>query len=336
MRLRPRAVKPGYAFAWTAQMRRLVSLATPFVLVAEHKANETADDARLRGTWMRMHRAMLVSYCRGLILIEPRIEARASTRESLRAMTEGSGVRTVVASSIRVAGELAPVLLKHTASESRGRGRGAHAGVLKQRNDQGAPCLARARMGALLCRPESALWGLASVPCYAGASQRRFAEDAHADLPRSVSTVDRRARGVLAEEARRIRWNAVLAGPRCGASRRSRGGSSAARPICAITRWTGIWPSRAQQDALVYVSTETGIERRYTYAELHAEVNRMAAVMRSLHVKKGDRVLIYLPMIPEALFAMLAYARIGRSIRSCSAASRRRSSRRGSTTPSPR
>ena len=45
---------------------------------------------------------------------------------------------------------------------------------------------------------------------------------------------------------------------------------------------------RAQQDALVYVSTETGIERRYTYAELHAEVNRMAAVMRSLDVKKGD------------------------------------------------
>ncbi|KMZ11169.1 Propionate-CoA ligase, partial [Candidatus Burkholderia humilis] len=60
----------------------------------------------------------------------------------------------------------------------------------------------------------------------------------------------------------------------------------------------------------MYVSTETGIERRYTYAELHAEVNRMAAVMRSLHVKKGDRVLIYLPMIPEALFAMLACARI--------------------------
>jgi propionyl-CoA synthetase len=68
---------------------------------------------------------------------------------------------------------------------------------------------------------------------------------------------------------------------------------------------------RAQQNALVYVSTETGIERRYTYAELHAEVNRMAAVMRSLGVKQGERVLIYLPMIPEALFAMLACARLG-------------------------
>ncbi len=69
--------------------------------------------------------------------------------------------------------------------------------------------------------------------------------------------------------------------------------------------------TRAQQNALVYVSTETGIERRYTYADLHAEVNRMAAVMRSLGVKRGERVLIYLPMIPEAVFAMLACARLG-------------------------
>ncbi|MEX3982604.1 propionate--CoA ligase [Paraburkholderia sp. EG287A] len=69
--------------------------------------------------------------------------------------------------------------------------------------------------------------------------------------------------------------------------------------------------SRAQQNALVYVSTETGIERRYTYADLHAEVNRMAAVMRSLGVARGERVLIYLPMIPEAVFAMLACARLG-------------------------
>ncbi|MBB3261236.1 propionyl-CoA synthetase [Paraburkholderia bannensis] len=69
--------------------------------------------------------------------------------------------------------------------------------------------------------------------------------------------------------------------------------------------------ARAQQNALVYVSTETGIERRYTYADLHAEVNRMAAVMGSLGVKRGERVLIYLPMIPEAVFAMLACARLG-------------------------
>ncbi|SAK63295.1 hypothetical protein AWB79_02987 [Caballeronia hypogeia] len=113
VRLRSRAVRPGYAFAWSAQMRRLVALATPFVLVAEHDENETADDARLRAAWMRAHRATLAAFCRGLIVIEPRIEARAGTRETLRAMTEGSGVRTVVVSSMRVAGELAPVLLKH-------------------------------------------------------------------------------------------------------------------------------------------------------------------------------------------------------------------------------
>ena len=80
--------------------------------------------------------------------------------------------------------------------------------------------------------------------------------------------------------------------------------------FCCLARHRHL-AERAQQNALVYVSTETGIERRYTYAELHAEVNRMAAVMRSLNVKKGDRVLIYLPMIAEALFAMLACARLG-------------------------
>ena len=69
--------------------------------------------------------------------------------------------------------------------------------------------------------------------------------------------------------------------------------------------------ARAHQNALVYVSTETGIERHYTYADLHAEVNRMAAVMRSLGVARGERVLIYLPMIPEAVFAVLACARLG-------------------------
>ena len=68
---------------------------------------------------------------------------------------------------------------------------------------------------------------------------------------------------------------------------------------------------RASQPALVYLSTETGDERSYTYAELHAEVNRMAAVLGSLGTRKGDRVLIYMPMIPEAAFAMLACARIG-------------------------
>ena len=69
--------------------------------------------------------------------------------------------------------------------------------------------------------------------------------------------------------------------------------------------------TRGDQKALVYISTETGQERAYSYRELHKEVNRFAAVLQGLGVGKGDRVLIYMPMIAEAIFAMLACARIG-------------------------
>jgi propionyl-CoA synthetase len=68
---------------------------------------------------------------------------------------------------------------------------------------------------------------------------------------------------------------------------------------------------RADQNALIFVSTETGEERVYSVRELHAEVQRMAATLQSLGVGKGDRVLLYMPMIPEAAFAMLACVRIG-------------------------
>lgn len=68
---------------------------------------------------------------------------------------------------------------------------------------------------------------------------------------------------------------------------------------------------RAKQTALVAVSTETDQERVYTFDELHTEVNRMAAILKAYGVSKGDRVLIYMPMIAEACFAMLACVRIG-------------------------
>lgn len=68
---------------------------------------------------------------------------------------------------------------------------------------------------------------------------------------------------------------------------------------------------RPDQAALIAVSTETNSEVVYSFAQLHAEVQRMAAVLLSLGVKKGERVLIYMPMIAEAAFAMLACARIG-------------------------
>jgi propionyl-CoA synthetase len=68
---------------------------------------------------------------------------------------------------------------------------------------------------------------------------------------------------------------------------------------------------RADQAALIYASTETGREEVWSYAQLHAEVQCMAAVLSGLGVVKGDRVLIYMPMVPEAAFAMLACARLG-------------------------
>ncbi len=69
--------------------------------------------------------------------------------------------------------------------------------------------------------------------------------------------------------------------------------------------------TRGDQAALIYVSSETGVEKTYTFNDLHAEVQRMAASLKAMGVVRGDRVLIYMPMIAEAAFAMLACARIG-------------------------
>ena len=68
---------------------------------------------------------------------------------------------------------------------------------------------------------------------------------------------------------------------------------------------------RGNQAALIAVSTETNTEKTYTYRELHTEVQRMAAALQSFGVGKGDRVQIYMPMIAEAVFAMLACVRLG-------------------------
>ena len=68
---------------------------------------------------------------------------------------------------------------------------------------------------------------------------------------------------------------------------------------------------RADQAALIYDSPITGAKRTFSYAELLAEVKAMAAVLEDCGLKKGDRVIIYMPMIPEAVMAMLACARLG-------------------------
>ncbi len=70
-------------------------------------------------------------------------------------------------------------------------------------------------------------------------------------------------------------------------------------------------PHRPDQPALIHVSTETGQERTISYGQLFVEVQRMAALLVSMGVGKGDRVLIYMPMIPEAVIAMLATVRLG-------------------------
>ncbi len=69
--------------------------------------------------------------------------------------------------------------------------------------------------------------------------------------------------------------------------------------------------TRGAQKALVWISTEVNEEKSWTFAQLADEVNRFAAILGSLGVGKGDRVLIYMPMVPEAVFAMLATVRIG-------------------------
>ncbi|GAA3255121.1 hypothetical protein GCM10020258_13350 [Sphingomonas yabuuchiae] len=69
--------------------------------------------------------------------------------------------------------------------------------------------------------------------------------------------------------------------------------------------------TRADQVAILWEGDAPGTDRRITYRELHEQVCRLANALKGLGVAKGDRVTIYLPMIPEAAFAMLACARIG-------------------------
>jgi propionyl-CoA synthetase len=76
----------------------------------------------------------------------------------------------------------------------------------------------------------------------------------------------------------------------------------------AVDRHAAAHPDR---NALIWVSTEVDEEVTYSFRQLQSEVERMAAILLSLGVKQGDRVLVYMPMIPEAAFAMLACARIG-------------------------
>src|SRR3977135_787139 len=68
---------------------------------------------------------------------------------------------------------------------------------------------------------------------------------------------------------------------------------------------------RADQVALIHDSPLAGAVTKFTYAEMLHEVKTLAAIMQDFGVTKGDRVILYMPMVPEAVVAMLACARIG-------------------------
>jgi propionyl-CoA synthetase len=131
---------------------------------------------------------------------------------------------------------------------------------------------------------------------------------AYAELHRR-SIRDREA--FWAEEARRIHWHrrfdTVLDYSRPPFARWFVDGET---NLCynAVDRHLA---DRGAQPALIHISTETGTETTWTFRELHAAVNTMAAVIAAQGVGRGDRVLLYMPMIPEAVFAMLACARLG-------------------------
>lgn len=74
---------------------------------------------------------------------------------------------------------------------------------------------------------------------------------------------------------------------------------------------THVENGRADQTALIYDSPVTGTVQSFTYRELLDEVARFAGALRRQGVEKGDRVIVYMPMVPEAVIAMLACARIG-------------------------
>ena len=68
---------------------------------------------------------------------------------------------------------------------------------------------------------------------------------------------------------------------------------------------------RGDRTALIYDSPITGNKNKFTYKELKAKVSRFAGALQNQGITKGDRIIIYMPMIPEAVIAMLACARIG-------------------------
>ncbi len=118
--------------------------------------------------------------------------------------------------------------------------------------------------------------------------------------------------GFWLEQARRIRW---FQPPTQGVTRSVDGADQWFADGELNTAWLAldaqIEAGRGDQVALVYDSPVTGQVQRFTYADLLARVERMAGALAGLGVERGDRVVIYMPMVPEAVIGMLACARLG-------------------------
>ena len=115
-----------------------------------------------------------------------------------------------------------------------------------------------------------------------------------------------------AEEAEKLhwyrKWNTVLDKSREPFYRYFPGGMT---NLCYNAVDRHVAAGKGERVAIIWESPETGQSRKITYREFLDDVNAFAAVLRSHGVTKGDRVLIYLPMVPETMVAMLACARIG-------------------------
>ena len=143
-------------------------------------------------------------------------------------------------------------------------------------------------------------------------THRAYLDDAayRAKYEASLSDPD----GFWAEEARRIHWftpphrirNATF-GPGDVSIRWFEDGTTNVAYNCVDRHLD----TRGDQVAIIWEGDDPAESRKITYREMHAEVGRMANIMRNRGVAKGDRVTIYMPMIPEAAYAMLACARIG-------------------------
>src|SRR6185436_10456595 len=129
-----------------------------------------------------------------------------------------------------------------------------------------------------------------------------------AEHARSLNDPD----GFWAEQAEKLdwskRWDKVLDGSRAPFYAWYGGGELNACHNALDRHADG---GRGDQPALIYDSPVTGAKKSYTYRELRERVAEVAGAIAAHGVGKGDRVIVYMPMIPEAAMAMLACARLG-------------------------